>query len=260
MWGLRAVLALAAGLASLTLQACGPKPGEEESIRAVFEQVREGQFETVDSRLSEQTRTPETRAIMEQLRRDFIPSGEPDSVRRLNWSLFRATTGERTVTAIHEYTYPDRILIVTTTLKTVGTSPYTIETFHVNVFNAAEVQANEFTLQGKPPHQLAFFGALIVSVVLMATALLGAVLTKSFKRKWLWAIISLAGAPVLSMNWATGEWGPQFAFGLINAVVTRGLSPLDPWILRFHIPIGALVTLSLLLPHWMRRAPDTEQK
>jgi hypothetical protein len=62
------------------------------------------------------------------------------------------------------------------------------------------------------------------------------------------------------MNWATGAWEPQFALGLINAGVTRGLSPLDPWIVKFHIPIGALVALSLLLPHWMGRAPDAEQK
>ncbi len=259
MSAFRAVLGFAALLALLTLQACGPKPGEEESVRAIFEQVRAGQFETVESRLPEQNRTPETRATLEQLRREFIPSGEPTSVRRLNWSFFQ-TTGERTVTAIHEYTYSDRILIVTTTLKTVGASPYTIENFHINVFNPAEARANEFTLQGKSPQQLAFFGVLIASVTLMAMALLGTLFTKSFKRKWLWAIISLAGAPVFLMNWATGAWEPQFALGLINAGVTRGLSPLDPWIVKFHIPIGALVTLSLLLPHWMGRAPDAEQK
>lgn len=259
MRAVRAVVALVAGLASLTLQACGPKPGEEESVRAVFEQVRAGEFEIVEARLPEQNRTPETRATLEQLRRDFIPSGEPESVRRLNWS-FSQTTGERTVTAIHEYTYPDRLLIVTTTLKTVGASPYTIETFHINVFDPAEVRANEFTLQGKSAQQLAFFGALIASVTLMAMALLGTIFTKSFKRKWLWAIISLAGAPVFLMNWATGAWEPQFALGLINAGVMRGLSPVDPWIVRFHIPIGAVVTLSLLLPHWMGRAPVAEQE
>lgn len=145
-------------------------------------------------------------------------------------------------------------------LKTVGTSPHTIENFYINAFTLEEARANEFTLHGKPPHQLAFFGALVASVALMAWAILGTFLTKSFKRKWLWAIISLAGAPVFLMNWATGAWEPQFALGLINAGVVRGLSPLDPWILTFHIPIGALVTLSLLLPHWMGRAPDTEQK
>jgi hypothetical protein len=130
----------------------------------------------------------------------------------------------------------------------------------MNLFNPAEARANEFTLQGKPPHQLAFLVALIASVTLMAIALLGTLCTKSFKRKWLFAIISLAGAPIFLMNWETGAWEPQFFVGLVNTGVTRGLLPLDPWILRFHIPIGALVTLSLLLPHWMGRAPDAEQK
>lgn len=258
MRAFQAVLTLAALLAAVALQACGPKPGEEESVRAIFDQVRTGRFEDVESRLAEQNRTPETRATLEQLRRDFIPAGEPQSVRRLHWGFSQTAdlqATSRTITAIHEYTYPDRILIVTTTLRTVDSSPQSIENFHINAFNPAEARANEFTLQGKSLNQLAFFGVLVASVALMAMALLGSLFTRSFKRKWLWAIISLAGAPVFLMNWTTGAWEPQFALGLINAGVTRGLSPLDPWILKFQIPIGALVTLSLLLPHWVGRAP-----
>lgn len=259
MRGLRAALTFAVFLAIFALQACGPKPGEEESVRGIFDQVRAGDYDAVESRLPEQNRTPETRETLVQLHRDFIPTGEPQSVRRLNWTFFQSTdfqTTSRTITAIHEYTYSDRILIVTTALKTVGAAPYSIENFHINAINSAEARANEFTLQGKPPRQLAFFGVLVASVTLMAMSLLGTILTRSFKRKWLWAFISLAGAPVFLMNWSTGAWEPQFAVGLINAGVTRGLSPLDPWMLKFHIPIGALVTLPLLLPHWIGRVPD----
>lgn len=128
-----------------------------------------------------------------------------------------------------------------------------------NLVDPAEAQASEFSLQAKPPAQLAFFGLLVTSVALMAAALLGVLVTRSFKRKWLWAVISLAGAPVFLMNWSTGAWAPQLAFGLISAGVARGLAPLDPWMVKFHIPIGALVTLSLLLPHWLGRAPDGDR-
>jgi hypothetical protein len=246
------------GVVSLCLQACGPKPGEEESLRAVFDQVRAGQFEEIESRLSEQNRTPETRSTLEQLR-DIIPSEPPESVSRLRWEIHESADS-RTIASVHEYAYPDRILIVTTTLKRDGASGYSIENFHINAFNPAQARANDFTLQGKPPRQLAFFGALVASVVLMIVAVLGTLLTRSFKRKWLWVIISLVGAPVFLMNWATGAWQPSFTLSLIGTAVTRGLSPVDPWIVTFQLPIGALVTLSLLLSHWMGRAPAGGQQ
>jgi hypothetical protein len=65
MWGFRAKLAFAAVLALLLFQARGPKPGEEDATRAIFEQVRLAQFEAIVSRLREQSRTQEKTAKVE---------------------------------------------------------------------------------------------------------------------------------------------------------------------------------------------------
>ncbi|HYD71843.1 MAG TPA: hypothetical protein VEF55_01800, partial [Candidatus Binatia bacterium] len=102
------------------------------------------------------------------------------------------------------------------------------------------------------------FAVLVCSGLIMLLAFFGTIFTKGFKRKWLFAIVSLLGAPVFMMNWTTGEWSPTFSGGLINWGVTRGLGPLDPWMLRFHIPIGALIVLSLLWPRWAGMNDDAD--
>ncbi len=249
---LRLLLLAIAAPFCLALFACGPKAGEEEAVRAVFDQVRAGDFEGIDSKLSPELVTPQTREQFEMLRRDFIPTATPNEVARLNWSWVAVAGGDRTTTAIHQYTYEDRILIVTTVTVTHPDGNVNVAGFHINRLEPAAAQANEFELAGKPTHQIIFLACLAASVALMAIALFGTIFTRSFKRRWLWAIVSLLGAPVLAMNWATGDWETRFSLGLINAGVMRGLSPLAPWIVQFHIPIGALVVLSLLLPRWMK--------
>jgi hypothetical protein len=254
MWGLRkAVIFVLLVAGALCLQACGPQPGEEETVRAIFEQIRNGQFDEVESRLSK--RTPETRSTLERLRNEIIPEEPPDSVRRLNWSFEQSTsTDVRTVTSVDEYAYQGLILIVTTTLKMKSASDYSIDYFYIKGITPEEAQVNDFTLKGKPPGQLAFLGALIASIAVMAFAVLRVLRAKSFKRKWLWVIVSLLGAPVFVMNWTTGEWAFQFMLGLIGAGVTRSLSPIEPWIVQFQFPIGALVSLWRVSRHRRRLA------
>jgi hypothetical protein len=243
----------------LALAACGPKAGEEDAVRAVFEQVRTGDFGAVETRLSPNLATPQTRAQLEMLRRDYIPEPPTSDIVLLNWSWLAIAGGDRTITALHQYTYDDRILLVTTVMVTHSDGSINIAGFHVNRLEPSAAQDNGFTLVGKSMQQLIFVGCLAISVSLMVLAVIGTLFTKAFKRKWLWVIVSLVGAPVFVMNWATGIWEARTALGLINAGIMRGLSPLDPWIVQFHIPIGAIIVLSLLLPHWMGVAPSDQR-
>ncbi len=226
---------------ALALQGCGPEPVEEESVRTIFEQLRAGQFEEVEAKLSKELRTPKVRSDLMRFRNEIIPEEQPDSIERLHWG-FEQSTDLRRITSIDQYAYQDLFLIVVTTLKMDEPSGYTIENLSIRKVAAEEARVNEFTL-GKPPGQLAFFGALIMSVVVMVATVVAVLRTRSLKRKWLWMIICLVGAPVFIMNWTTGEWAVESAAGLINAGVSRGLSPAEPWIMQFHIPIGALVAL-----------------
>lgn len=93
----------------------------------------------------------------------------------------------------------------------------------------------------------------------MLIALLGVLLTKGFKSKWLWAIISLVGIAKFTMVWGTGEiLSSPFTINLLGFGIVRGASPLAPWMVSFTPPLGALIALSLLWPRWagLGRAND----
>lgn len=246
-------------LALMTLAACGPKPEEDQFVRDFFEHIRTERFDEALSHLAENLTTPDTRAQLEEIRSTYIPSSAPDQVQRINWSFVTTFGGASRATYIYRYDYPEHVLIVTTNLVIAAEGAEAkVEGFHVNVTpKTAEVAAaGEFSLTNKSPAQIGFLVALGCSVALMLMALIGTIFTKGFKRKWLWAIISLVGAPVFVMNWTTGEWVMQFLIGLINSGVSKGLAPLDPWMVKLQVPIGALIVLSLLMPHWLGKTED----
>ena len=241
-------------LLALCLAACAPNADEEAAARLTFEQVRTGELDALQARLDPSLATPETRATFEQLRREFVPAGAPDKVERLSWTSTSIAGGNTTSGFYHRYDYADRVLIVETMLVTPPAGTPRVAGFHINLLDRAQVGANEFTLQGKSTQQLAFFAALWISLALMVIAFLGAIFTKGARPKWLLAIVAWIGAPIFVMNWSTGVWQLVTGVGLFNIGVTRGLSPLDPWMVKFHIPIGALIVIALLFPIWLRRS------
>jgi len=246
-------------LFALLLAACGPKPEDDQFVRSFFDQVQRGEFEAAQRSMGASLQTPDATAQLALLRRDYIPAQAPSEPMRINWSFNSVLGGDHNATFVHRYDYPDRVLIVTTIVRTPPGGPPTVEGFHINVTERSPEldAAGAFSFEGKSTAHLAFFAALICSVLAMLIAFVGVIATKGFKRKWLFAIIALLGAPVFLMNWTTGEWAPQLAFGLINTGVTKGLAPLDSWIVKFHIPIGALVVLSLLVPRWLSKNANT---
>lgn len=239
----------------ITLSACGPKPEQEQMVRSFFDHVRAGEIEAVQDQIAPNLRTPESIQQLETIRREYVPQQAPQNIIRTNWSFSSVVGGDSTATFIHRYDYPDRILLVTTVTRTAPDGPTLIEGFHVNLTeNSPELAAAaNFSFENKTPQHWAFFACLVGSVLLMLWAFIGVIVTKGFKRKWLFAIIALLGAPVFVMDWASGEWVMNFAFGLINTGVMRGLGPLDPWFVKFHAPIGALIVLTLLWPRWIGR-------
>ena len=64
------------------------------------------------------------------------------------------------------------------------------------------------------------------------------------RRRWLWILICLLGAPVTTMNWATGQVRTQaLRIQIVNVGVVRP-GPNAPWFLSVAFPVGAFLFLS----------------
>lgn len=251
-----AVQALLA-LCAILLTACGPKPEDDAMVRSFFEHIRAGEFDAIQDNLAPNLATPEMRPQFEALRRDYVPTDAPTRGRRINWSTVSIAGSSTTATFLHRYDYLDRVLLVTTSTRAAPGGPALVEGFHVNVtlLNGETAIDPTFSVIGATPTKLAFLAAMALSALLVLIGFFGTIFTPGFKRKWLFAIVALLGAPSLTMNWQTGEWITELFIGIslsLGFSATRGFGPFDPWMLKFTVPIGALIVLSLLWPRWTR--------
>ena len=245
------------------LSSCGPKPEELNATAAVFDQVRAGEIEAVESQLAPDIRTAETRETLAELQRTYIPPNPPDKITLLKGVTFWSTSNQskwRTIETVRMYEYADRTLIVSTLLKSENDAPYLIHYFHINAIAADQIPDHKLTFLDKPAPQTRFLIGFAISILLMLSALLSVLLSKGFRKKWLWGIVAFAGAPVMAMNWETGETSVSLALGLINTGITRGLGPFDPWVLKTHLPLGALVVLCLVAIHWTIEPPSAASR
>ena len=257
----RGLFLAAALLTAMGQSACSPPSASEIRLeRSIFQQVHDNKIADVEAHLpAAEQNNAEVHAAFVQLQRDYVPAAAPTRIDQLQWGVTKVSGGDRTISSVDQYVYPDRVLVVSTIIEISSSGPYVLRGFHINMASAASV-ANasnaSFSLAGKPLHQLIYFGVFATVLVSMLATIGCVIFTKGFKRKWLWVIVALFGFPVYTMNWATGIWGPNFQFGLIDAGVTRGSSVLDPWIVTFHVPVGAMIAMFFVVRRWMGYGPD----
>lgn len=253
MNALRTILGMLAAIAAV---ACAPiNDTEEELILSAFDQARAGDPALIE-RLDPQVRTPNASQALQQVHDMIASARSPCERTRTHYSATNVGTVEnvtRTVTTRHQYACPNTYLVVDTTLvSTAGSAPLVRSLVVTPVDAAAARTAQTFSFEGKSVREIAFFVMAICSVLLMLIALLGTVFTRGFKRKWLWAIVSLAGIAKFTMIWTTGEIATQaLSINLIGFGVTRFIDVLSPWTVSFTLPVGAIVVLSLLWPRWL---------
>lgn len=138
---------------------------------------------------------------------------------------------------------------------TAGERPYKVAkvfkltSMAVTPVDPAAERANGFWAPGKSPTQWAFLLATFATPAAMLAAAVAALRAKNLKRKWLWALAGFAGVGAVWMDWTTGQWGAAPAVNLVGFGLSKGPSPLDPWILRFALPAGAAVTALRLWLH-----------
>src|SRR5215475_5341431 len=91
----------------LALAACGPKPEDDQVVRAFFEHVRAGEYDAVQHDLAPNLQTPDSRAQLAAVGRQYVPPSAPTSATRLNWSSFTPDGGDTQATYVYRYDYPD---------------------------------------------------------------------------------------------------------------------------------------------------------
>jgi hypothetical protein len=122
--------------------------------------------------------------------------------------------------------------------------------------DAQAVAANRFFGPRKSALQWGFLAATFAVPLVMLAALAAAARAKGLTWRPAWMLLALVGVGASWMNWATGSTGQVWAaVNLLGLGIVRGPSPLDPWILRFASPVGALaVVVRLLVLQRGRRA------
>lgn len=247
-------------LAALALLLCFACNTHDDSgvARQAYEDLREGRYEAVEARLEPHRRTAQNRAGMERIRATLIPPGEPVTVRRLSAEGF-TTPRERHLMVRDEYGYTARVVIATTRIAWRDDEPARITALSIRTYSRIAIarEAPKLSWTDATRTHRYFAAVALSSVGLMAFAVVGVLVTRGFRRKWLWCLVSLVGVGVFRLDWGEGEWTFEPAFvSIVGAGVSRGPLPFDPWIAYFHVPAGALLVLALLWPIWADIAPD----
>lgn len=234
------ILLAAAGLSALLYKTVRlpADPAAEAVIMAALDDMRSGRADALRARM-----TPEAAATVTpdefQSLHDYVPRDKPLE-RRLVHTKTLWTTGRTIKLVRYELTYSDEGMLYEARLKQSDGGPWRLEHFNLNRATNDELAANRFTL-AKPPVQILFMLLMVAAVVTMLTAFVSTLLAPRFKRKWLWAIVSLIGLCTLGLDWTTGRvWVEPLSLNLIGAGVVRpGYLGFFPWTLKFSLPIGA---------------------
>lgn len=238
-------------VAAVSLTACKPlhlktDPTAEAAAQSIYDDVAAGRADAIHARLTPMAVKVTTPQQILSLR-PFTEPKPPLERRLINMEVFHEFEGPQTQSLTYELAYPDRTVLYRVTLKRPdAAAAWQVETINLNKATRDELAKSQFTLNGRSPGQLLFLAATILSPLLMLSALVAVIRAPGLKRKWLWSIVAFAGIGTVTMNWTTGQTGVQpFMLNLVGAgIVKQGASGFFPWILKFTLPVGAV------LSHW----------
>lgn len=236
-------LGVALGLLTLSACALAKPPGDiDGAARLAFNQLRRGEDAALLARGTPALQAADAETLAQV--RALIPKGRPTATKALAWRATMGTDGHHAEVQ-HRYDFASGVLMVDTALARPNReSPWQVHGLHVTPVATEDIQANAFTFAGKTAGHYAFLVATIASPLLMLAAIIVVIRAPGLKRKWLWCLLALAGVGSAQMNWTTGEMGFNLlSLQLIGAGIVKNLSPLAPWILKFMVPVGAVLAI-----------------
>lgn len=227
------------------LSACSPKVDEARlsQARGVYADLHERNYAAIEAELPQEMRNARSRAELQAMADKLPPAEARPEVKLLRW---QTSDDSARTQFVHLYTYPDRVLEVTTEIGVIGGKRFLLG-FWVNPIDPALIAANRFQLGDAGVAQILSLVIMALSGIAMLTAALSALFVKGLKFRWLVVPLSLVGWGAGAANWTTGAIAFNVAaVTLVRLGVTPGLSPADPWTVNFSAPVGALLVLIFL--------------
>ncbi|MBS0363624.1 MAG: hypothetical protein JSR98_19795 [Proteobacteria bacterium] len=259
----RAALVILLLLTAVGCQLAKPDPAAETTARAIYDDLRHGQNESLLGRLP--PRLQNAPALSEILRlRAMIPPGEPTASKVVGADAAEIKGKGATQAVAIQYDYPGRTALLQVTLsRLAGAHDWQVSGVQVRSATNQQLAANDFTLAGKPPMQLVFLAYAALVPVLMLISVIKVAATPGLRNKWVFVVLSFVGVCSLRMNWTSGlllvDW---YSVQVVGSGLTRGASRFDPWVMAATIPLGALLILGGLVanPRLARRAAQGASK
>jgi hypothetical protein len=238
-----ALLLIVGGLSACA--ALKADPAVDATATRLFDDLRLGRISAVRAQL-----TPEARAVVSpaqiQAVRAYVPPGVPLKRLAIDWSMLITTSGSQTAEATYELRYPEEGVLYSLRLKRLNnTAPWAVERFDIRRASNAELARTGLSPIGRSPLQWLFLAMTVLSPGLMLFAFVTVIRAPKIKLKWLWAVIAFAGYGKAMMNWNTGQWDFKvLSVQLVGFGLTRhGFLGFYPWMLKFTLPVGAIVAL-----------------
>jgi hypothetical protein len=214
-------------------------PAVESVVARALDDMKAGHGEALRARMTPKAAATITPDKLQTLQA-YVPKDAPTKRRLVNFTYTRG--GGRTVASVrYELSYPDDALLYAARLEKSGDA-WRLEGFNLQRATPDELAANRFTL-AKPPGMLLFLLLTILAALTTVTAFVSVLCAPRFKRKWMWAILSLLGLGAFSLNWTSGQAGVEpFMVNLVGVGVWRmGYLGFSPWMFKFTLPVGALL-------------------
>lgn len=123
-----------------------------------------------------------------------------------------------------------------------------------NPLPATLQEINRFDVNNKKPvHQLFLGACVLVPMIIVVTILM--CIGSRVRRRWLWILFILVGFGQFEINWSSGQWDfhPLSVLVLGAGLWRHGVY--GSWILKFGIPVGAMVFLARMPWLWRPEEP-----
>jgi len=212
---------------------------DEKVARECIDTLRHGKLDELEARLHPSLRTEQAHAEILKMQA-AVPAGEPDAVKLVGaWQ--NVNNGVHSANLTYEYAYGTRFVMMR--CATVSDAAHTIVGIEVRPLPASFDEMSRFKLGGRSAFQYAVLLAAILFVAMSVVALIGCIVDKNLRRKWLWILFILFGIGKLSIDWNTGAW----EYSPLNLLLfsASAVSPgYGPWVVSVALPLGAAVYLT----------------